>query len=127
MGVGTTFTSAGEAWAVDLLDTGTQYVGWGTGTTTPAKGDTGLETPASMQNPTTRRTGTRSQALADKLQWLATLEAAGTITINEVGLFDAAGSGDPPTGGNLVIHAVHTAASLSAGDKVDYTITLEAT
>lgn len=118
------FTQKGEEWAVDQLDVGTQYVGWGTSATTAVKGDTNLGTAATEA----RVAGTRSQVLADKLQWLATITADGGKTIKEVGLFDAAGSGSPPSGGNLIIHANHTDAVMSAaGDKVDYTITLEMT
>ena len=117
-GFASIFTSVGEAWAVDVLDTGTQYIGWGTGVTTAAKGDTTLTTEASEA----RVSGTRSQSAADTLQWLATMTADGAKAIVEVGVFDAS------TGGNLVIHANHTLATMDvSGDLVNYTITLELT
>lgn len=118
------YTSVGETVVVDAIEAGTTcYVGWGTGAGTAAKGDTDLFTPATEA----RVVGTESQPTADKNQWVATITADGAKTITNVGLFDAAGTGSPPSGGNLVIHADFTGVVLAASDAIQFTITLEQT
>ncbi|NGZ94941.1 MAG: hypothetical protein CV089_02200 [Nitrospira sp. WS110] len=122
----TVFTSVGEAKAADLWD-GTAsapanyYIGWGTGAGAPAKGSTDVSTPATEA----RVVGVESQPLADKNQFVGTLTADGGKTITNAGLFDAAGSGSPPSGGTCCIVGDHAGVALLAGDKIEYTITLE--
>ena len=119
------YTSVGETVVVDAIEAGTAcYVGWGTGAGTAAKADTDLFTPATEA----RVVGTESQPTADKNQWVALITCAGAgKTITNAGLFDAAGTGSPPTGGNLVIHGDFTGIALAVGDKIEFTITLEQT
>jgi len=120
----TVYTQAGEEVVVDTIEAGTAcYVGWGTGAGSAAKGNTDLSTPATEA----RVVGTESQPVADKNQWVALLTADGNKTITNVGLFDAAGTGSPPSGGNLVIHGDGIATALLTGDKIEFTITLEQT
>lgn len=80
---------------------------------------------------TTSTTEARSAATAtqatvnqtnDTLQLVATITAAGTRTITEVGAFDAVGTGSPPTGGNMDIYCDHAANGLNSGDSITYTI-----
>lgn len=121
------FTAVGESVVTDYI-TGdasapaNYYVGWGTSATAAAKGDTDLNTAANEA----RVAATETQPAADTAQWVATLTSASAQTIQEVGLFDAAGSGTPPSGGNLIIHANHGGIALGIGDKIEYTITLQA-
>src|SRR5262245_19949959 len=100
-------TSVGEAVLIDLID-GTSSthldntnakIGWGTGTNNGAKGDTDLQTPANES----RVAVTTTQPSADKLQWVGTITSGGSQTIAEAGLFNAAGAGNPPSGGTLII------------------------
>ena len=119
----TVYVQMGEEVVVDLID-GTSAthldatngkIGWGTGTGTAAKADTALFTEASEA----RVAATISQPTADKNQWVGTLTADAAKTITNAGLFDAA------TAGNLVIHGDFTGVALAAGDKVEFTISLE--
>lgn len=120
----TVYVSKGEEVVVDAIEAGTAcYVGWGTGVGTAAKGDTDLFTPATEA----RVVGTESQPTADKNQWVATITADGVKTITNAGLFDAAGSGSPPSGGNLVVKGDFTGVVLASGDSIQFTITLEQT
>lgn len=120
----TIYTSAGETVVVDAVEAGTAcYAGWGTGAGTAAKGDTDLFTPATEA----RVVGVESQPAADKNQWVATITADGAKTITNAGLFDGAGTGSPPSGGNLVIHGDFTGIALATGDKIEFTVSLEQT
>jgi len=120
----TVYTQAGEEVIVDAIEAQTAcYVGWGSGDPTPAKGSTDLATPANED----RVVGTESQPSADVNQWVAELTSASTQTITEAGLFDAAGSGTPPSGGNMIIISEFTGIALESGDKIEFTITLEQT
>lgn len=112
------FTSAGEYYVVDLLDTtGTSYIGWGTGSTAAAKGDTALGTEASEA----RVAATRSQPSADQIRYVATITANGTKTITEAGAFDAI------TSGTMLVRSVFTGIQVVSGDTVEFTVTVEFT
>jgi hypothetical protein len=117
----TVLTQVGEEWIVDKLDETSQltgdYIGWGTGAGTAAKGDTTLFTEASEA----RVTGTRSQPAADKIRWVGTITADGTKTITNAGNFDAS------TSGNLIVKGDFTGIALASGDKIEFTIDLEIT
>lgn len=123
MAVGTVFTNQGEDWACRCMaqtDTDdARYVGWGTGTTTPAKADTNLQTPAAEA----RVAGTVSvtgAGAAAKYQNVATLTSASSQTIQEVGNFETSGAG-----ADIVIHCVHAPKALEINDQIIYTITLD--
>lgn len=119
----TVYTSAGEAVVADLID-GTSsthiddtngYIGWGTGTTGAAKGDTDLETASSES----RSQVTSSQPAADTNQWVATIQSTQTQAITEAVLFDAS------TSGNAIIRSVFGAINVDNGDSVQFTFTLQ--
>ena len=120
----TVYTSVGEAMVCDMIHAGSAcYIGWGTGAGSAAKGSTDLSTPATEA----RVAGAETQPSADICQWVATITADGNKTITNAGLFDAAGSGSPPSGGNLLIHGDGINTALLTGDKIEFTITLEQT
>ena len=48
--------------------------------------------------------------------------SAGPIAITEVGVFDAAGSGSPPTGGNMDIYGDFSAINVNSGDSIQFTV-----
>jgi hypothetical protein len=58
----------------------------------------------------------------DTLQATGILTAAGARAITEVGLFDAAGAGSPPTGGNMDVYADFAAINLASGDSIAFTV-----
>jgi len=106
---------------VDKLDETVQttgdYIGWGTGTGTASKSDTTLFTEASEA----RVTATRTQPVADKIQWVGTLTANAAKTITNAGNFTAS------SGGTLIVHGDFTGVALNTGDQIQFTITVEIT
>lgn len=120
-GYATVLTQVGEEWIVDKLDETVQttgdYIGWGTGAGTAAKGDTTLFTEAAES----RVTGTRTQPLADKIQWVGTITSASAQTITNAGNLTAA------TVGTLIVHGDFTGVALAIGDKIEFTISIEIT
>lgn len=116
----TVLTQVGEEWIVDMLDggsVGTQYIGWGTGAGTAAKGDTALFTEASE----TRQAATRSQPAADKLRYVGTMTADATKTITNSGVLTLV------SGGVLIIHGDFTGIPLNQNDQIQFTIDMEIT
>lgn len=112
-------TTVGEEWLVDKIDetvqTTADYIGWGTGAGTAAKGDTALFTEASES----RVSATRTQPSGSTIRWVGTITADGTKTITNAGNFTAS------SGGTLVCHGDFTGKDLEAGDKIEFTIDLE--
>ena len=58
---------------------------------------------------------------------LGSITAAGSRAITEVGVFDAAGTGSPPTGGNMDIYGSFTVINLSSGDSIAFTVQVQFT
>lgn len=106
-----------------------KFIQWGTGTTTAAVTDTGIQTTTGTTE--ARTTGTISAVAGaqgnSKVQVTGTITAAGTPTIAEVALFDTVGTGSPPTGGVCWIHASHGSTVLATGESIAYTITCDFT
>lgn len=105
-----------------LVASTSKFVGWGTGTNASAHGDTALQTPAAPA----RTSGTQSQQQTtvanDTYQIVAAITAGGTLAITELGVFDIAGTGSPPTGGNLFLREQFDALNLVLNDVVTFTI-----
>jgi hypothetical protein len=100
-----------------------KYLQWGEGSGQGAT-DTGL---ADVGTTTESRTdGTTSQQTTtvtnDTYQITGTITAAGSRAITEVGVFDAAGTGSPPTGGNMGIYGDFSAINLSTNDSIAFTV-----
>lgn len=106
-----------------------KYGQWGTSGTTAAVADTGLGSTASTTEARVAATQTQVAGAQtnSKIQYAFTITAAGARTIQEVGLFDAAGSGSPPTGGNFFLHADHGSTVLASGDSIAYTVQVDFT
>ena len=118
----TVLTNVGEQYICDYLsatDTAAaDYVGWGTGTTAAAKGDTGLET-ASAEARVQGTKSTSGSGSSAKYQVVAEITSASSQTISEACLFNAS------TGGDCVIRSVFTGIALANGDKIEFTFTLD--
>lgn len=99
-----------------------KFVHWGTGTTVPADGNTGLQTP----RPEARVEGTVAVVTTvtpnDTYRVVGTLIAGSAAAITEIGIFDSAGAGTPPTGGTLFVRAVFPVINLDIGDALQFTI-----
>lgn len=107
--------------------TGTEplYVGWGTSTATQpfvAVGDTALGTAAPEARVAGTSTLVTTSTASDTYQVVATLQCSAARAITEVGLFDSAGTGTPPSGGTLFVHADFATINLSTGDSITFTI-----
>jgi len=118
----TVLTNDGEQWLCDAASgtvaTTGQFVAWGTGAGTAAKGDTTLFTEATeaRTSGTVSTTGTGATA---KYQVTGTIVADGTKTITNAGNFTAS------SGGTLIIHGDFTGIALNASDSVAFTFTLD--
>ena len=121
------FTNTGRAAAAAALVAAntTKYLQWGVGS-----GQTASSTALANTTGTTesRATGTMSSVTVtttnDTAQIVGTLTAAGSRAITEVGVFDAAGSGSPPTGGNMNLYGDFSVINLASGDSISFTVKL---
>jgi hypothetical protein len=117
--VNTGLANATAAW--NAYTSRARYIGWGTGS-----GQTATSTDLATAANESRTTGTTAQATTnttnDTYQITGTITATGTRAITEVGVFDAAGSGNPPSGGNLGVYGDFSAINLSSGDSIAFTI-----
>lgn len=99
-----------------------RHLQWGTGTGA-AKTANAVTTTSTTE---ARTAGTSSQQTGDvtndTYRVTGTITAAGTRAITEVGAFDAAGSGSPPTGGNMGIYGDFAEVNLSSGESIAFTI-----
>lgn len=123
MATGQKWTDVGQAFAIDQLDDNTAsasptyYIGWGSGSTTPAVGDTALVSE-NAEARTQIVAGSQTQPAADTIRWVGTIVATGSRTVQEVGLFSASAAG------SMYIRIVHGSLALESGDSVAYTINL---
>ena len=117
------FTSTGKQWTIDKVretvgaGVTQKFIGWGTGATAEAVGNTALTTPSAEA----RATGVITSPSAALHRVIGTLTSASTQTITEVGLFDAS------TAGVMMIRALFTGIPLLSGDQIQYTLDLTQT
>lgn len=106
-----------------LRGTGTEpvYVGWGTGSTTAAKADTGLQTASAESRTSGTTSSVTTTNSGDTWQNVATITSLSGQTIQEVACFDAS------TSGTCFMHATHGAQALLTGDAIQYTIKVQFT
>jgi hypothetical protein len=98
------------------------YLQWGTGSGAAATANAVTTTSTTEA----RTLGTSSQQTTtvtnDTYRVTGTITALGTRAITEVGVFDAAGSGSPPTGGNMDIYGDFSVINLATGDSIAFTV-----
>lgn len=98
-----------------------RYMGWGTGAGAGSASSTDLSTAATEA----RATGTSSQFTTsvtnDTFQVVGTLTANANKTITNLGIFDAAGTGSPPSGGVLFAVFDGLSQALNSGDSIQFT------
>jgi hypothetical protein len=117
----------GRMFGATPTQTEPHYIGWGTGATAGASGSTDVSTAA----PEARANGTSTQYTTtvtnDTHQIVGTITATAARTITNVGVFDAAGSGSPPSGG--VLYAIFDGLSqaLNSGDSIQFTARVQFT
>lgn len=115
-------TTVGREWVIDKIQSIAPntnammaWIGWGTGTTAEAVGDTALVTAASEA----RVAVTQSQPAATTDRNVATITADGTKTIAEVGRFNQLASG-----GVMIQRHVFTGVPLVLNDSIQFTLDL---
>ena len=112
------FTAAMHAYASRA-----RYLQWGVGSGQGAT-DTALDSTTGTTE--ARTAGTTAQTTTtttnDTYQVTGTITALGALAITEVAAFDAAGSGTPPTGGNMGIYGDFSAINLSTSDSITFTV-----
>jgi hypothetical protein len=103
------------------------FLGWGTGATAGSSASTDLSTPATEARVGGNSTQVTTTVTNDTHQVVGTITAAGAKTITNVGIFDTAGSGSPPSGG--VLYAIFDGLSqaLSSGDSIQFTAKIQFT
>lgn len=122
----TVFTNAGAAIVTNrMIQAGTaaKNIGWGTGSTAAAVGDTALVTEAAPTTSGGRTVGTESRTTItntnDNYQVVGTVTAVSTLTIAEAGLFDAVSAGA------CLIRSVFTGVAVVSGDSIAFTFGLK--
>ncbi len=122
----TVFTNAGAAIVTNrIIQAGTapKNIGWGTGTTTAAVGQTALVTEAAPTTAGGRTVGTESRTTVtnanDNYQVVGTVTAGSTLAITEAALFDNV------TAGNMLIRSDFSAVNVVSGDSIAFTFGLK--
>src|SRR5690349_8735480 len=100
-----------------------RYLGWGTGSG-QAVTDTDLDSQTGTNE--ARVAGTSSQQTTntanDTYRVTGTISAGGARAITELGVFDAAGAGTPPSGGNMGLYGDFSVINLATGDSIAFTV-----
>lgn len=105
-----------------LLIAAAWYLQWGTGSAAAASANVVTTTSTTEARVAATATQQTTTVTNDKMRLTGTITAAGTRAITEVGAFDAAGSGSPPTGGNMDVYGDFTSIGLASGDSIAFTI-----
>jgi hypothetical protein len=101
------------------------YLQWGTGSAAAASANVVTTTTTTEARQTAAATQQTTTVASDTLQLQATITAAGNRAITEAGVFDVAGTGSPPTGGNMNIYGDFSAINLVSGDSVAFTVKVQ--
>lgn len=111
----------GLARTTQLLAAAAWWLQWGTGSGALKTANT-VTTAGTAE---ARASATAAQATTtvanDKLNLTATITATAARAITEVGVFDAAGTGTPPTGGNMDYYGDFAVINLGSGDSIAFT------
>jgi hypothetical protein len=112
----------GLARITSLLAAAAFYFQWGTGSGAAATANVVTTTSTTEARVSATMSQQTTTVTNDTLRATGTITAAGSRTITEVGLFDAAGTGSPPTGGNLDVYGDFSSIGLSSGDSIAFTV-----
>lgn len=112
------FSNTGKAVTTSRMQTGTDYIGWGTGAGVAAAADTTLFTEGPEARVAATKTQQTTTTTSDAVQWIATLTAAAARAVTNAGVFDAS------TVGNIVVKGDFATVNLASGDSIQFTIKL---
>jgi len=104
-----------------------RYLGWGTGAGAGSASSTDVSTPATEARATGTSTQFTTTTTNDTHQVVGTLTASGNKTITNLGVFDAAGTGSPPSGGALYAIFDGLNQALNSGDSIQFTARVQYT
>lgn len=113
---------AGLARMTSLLIAASWWLQWGTGTGATSAATTVTTTGTTEARSSATASQVTTTSTSDTLQLTATITALGTRAITEVGAFDAAGTGSPPTGGNMDLYGSFAVINLNSGDSIAFTV-----
>lgn len=99
-----------------LAASASKYVAWGTDGTEAAATDTALGSESAESRTSGTQTQQTSSTTNDTYRCVGEIVATDTRAIQEVGIFDAASSG------NMFMHANFTTINLSLNDSIEFTI-----
>lgn len=105
-----------------LLAAASWYLQWGTGSGAAVTANVVTTTSTTEARVAASAAQGTTTVTNDKMQLTGTITAAGTRAITEIGVFDAAGSGSPPAGGNMDVYADFSVINLASGDSVAFTV-----
>jgi hypothetical protein len=105
-----------------LLAAAAFHLQWGTGSAAAASANAVTTTTTTEARVAATMSQQTTTVTNDTLRAVGTITAAGARAITEVGLFDAAGSGSPPTGGNMNIYGDFAVINLANGDSISFTV-----
>ncbi len=114
--------NAGLARFTSLLAAASWYLQWGTGSGAAATANVVTTTTTTEARAAATMSQQTTTVTSDTLRAVGTITAAGARAITEIGLFDAAGTGSPPTGGNLDIYGDFSVINLASGDSIAFTL-----
>ncbi len=114
--------NAGLARVTSLLAAASWWLQWGTGSAAAATANVVTTTTTTESRASATASQQTTTVTSDTLRLVATITAAGTRAITEVGAFDAVGTGSPPTGGNMDIYADFSVVNLASGDSIAFTL-----
>lgn len=114
--------NAGLARVTQLLAAASWWLQWGTGSGAAATANVVTTTSTTESRVSATASQQTTTVTNDTLRLVATITAAGTRAITEVGAFDAAGTGSPPTGGNMDYYADFSVINLANGDSIAFTL-----
>jgi hypothetical protein len=114
--------NGGLARITSLLIAASWWFQWGTGSGAAATANVVTTTTTTEARVAAAMSQVTTTVTSDTMQATATVTAAGARAITEAGLFDAAGAGSPPTGGNMDVYGDFTSIGLSTGDSIAFTL-----
>lgn len=116
------FQNNGLARITSALAALSWWLQWGTSSGAAASANV-VTTTSTTESRAAATTSQQTTSVSnDTLRLVATITAAGTRAITEVGAFDAVGTGSPPTGGNMNIYVDFSVINLLSGDSIQFTI-----
>jgi hypothetical protein len=99
-----------------------KFLQWGTGSGAAASANVVTTTTTTEARTSGTDSAVTTTVTNDTFQVVGTITAAGTRAITEVGLFDAVGSGSPPTGGNMCVYGDFSVINLATNDSIQFTV-----